>query len=141
MSKCKCQKCGRILTNPESIKRGYGATCFRIIKLSQTNKTEPEQPEKLDINEIKLFITSEIQKALKDFNFSKTINNDNTEDTGIVPIKIKKMPKFNILEVNKRMVVKELKEQLAKGIKNMLQEVGSFDEQIDFLEIPVGISA
>lgn len=99
---CKCKKCGRILTNPESIKRGYGATCFRIVQLQQENKkVQPEQPEKLDINEIKTFITSEIQKALKDFNFSRPINNDNVEGIGIVPIRIKKMPKFNILEVNK----------------------------------------
>lgn len=132
----RCKRCNHILKNPESIKRGMGKVCYRI---SQLNK--PEQPEKLDMNEIKSFISSEIEKTLKNFNFNRPVNNDKTEDVGIVANKpAKKMPKFNILEVSKRMVVKELKDQLQKGINNILQEVGSFDNQINFLE-SVGIPA
>lgn len=135
----RCKRCGRKLTNPESIERKYGMKCYRIIQL-QKSEVQEEEPENFNMNEIKLFITSEIQEALKDFN--KPVNNKDTEDKGIVPVKTaKKMPKFNILEVSKRLVVKELKEQLQKGINNMLQEVGSFDTQINFLEVPVGIPA
>ena len=134
---CKCKRCGKELRSAESIKKGYGKTCYRIVQLNQTNKPEPEQAEKIDMEEIKSFISLEIEKALKNFNFSK-LNNDNTEDIVIVSIKpAKKMPKFNPLEANKHLVVKELKEQLAKGIRNMLKPMGSFDNQINFLEIPV----
>ncbi len=116
----------------------YGATCFRIIKLNQINKPEPEQPEKFDMEEIKTLITSEIEEALKELKFSRPTNNDNTKDAGYVPVKnTKKMPKFNIMEVNKCLVVKELKEQLSKGINNILFEVGSFDSQLRFLEVPI----
>ena len=130
----KCLRCGHILTNKQSIERGYGKTCYRIINLQKAEEPKP------DMKEIKKLITSEIQKVLKEFNFNKPIIHNNTGDNGIVPIRIAKMPKFNPFEVNKRLVVKELKEQLAKGIDNVLKEVGSFDEEINFLE-PVGVSA
>ena len=133
MCEIRCKRCGRILKNQKSIQLGYGKTCYRI---SQLNK--PKQPEKLDMKEIKTFITSEIQKALKEFNFSKPIVQNIT--SGIIPIKPNNMPKFDPIEVNKRLVVKELKEQLQKGIENVLQKVGSFDEQINFVE-PIGILA
>ncbi len=130
----RCKRCNHILHNPESIKRGYGKTCYRIIQLQE------KQPEKFDTKEIKTLITSEIQRILKEFNFNRPIIHNNTEDIEIVPIRITKIPKFNPIEVNKRLVIKELKEQLQKGINNVLQEVGSFDEQINFLE-PIGILA
>ena len=134
----RCKRCGRKLTNPESIERKYGMKCYRIIQLQKSEVQE--EPENFNMNEIKLFITSEIQEALKDFNFNKPVNNKDAEDKGIVPVKTaKKMPKFNILEVSKRLVVKELKEQIQKGINNILQDVGSFDNQINFLEVPIGI--
>lgn len=130
----RCKRCNHILHNLESIKRGYGKTCYRIIQLQEI------QPEKFDIKEIKTLITSEIQRTLKEFNFNRLITHNNAEDIEIVPIRITKIPKFNPIEVNKRLVIKELKEQLQKGINNVLQEIGSFDEQINFLE-PIGILA
>ena len=136
---CKCKRCGRKLKNQKSIQLGYGATCYRIVKLNQIDK--PEKSEKFDMNEIKSFITLEIAEALKEFNFSRPINNDKTTEIGIVPIRINKPPKFNILETNKRMVVKELREQLSKGIENILQDIGSFDEDINFYEAPMMVEA
>lgn len=126
----RCKRCNRILTSKESIKRGYGLTCYRIVQLQE------KQPA-FDMEEIKTFITSEIQRTLKEFNFSRTTTQNN--NVGIVPVKIKitKMPKFDPNEVNKRLVVKELKKQLKKGINNVLQKVGSFDSDINFLEVPV----
>lgn len=35
---CKCQRCNRELTTPESIKRGYGETCYRIVSNFKTNR-------------------------------------------------------------------------------------------------------
>lgn len=129
----RCKRCGRILKKKRSIQLGYGNTCYRIIQLQKAK--QPEQPEQFDMKEIKVFITSEIQKALKEFNFNRPIINNNTENNGIIPpIKPTNIPKFNPIEANKRLVVKELKEQIQKGINNILQEVGSFDEQINFIE-------
>lgn len=39
---CKCKMCGRKLTSKKSIELGFGATCYRIFKLQETNKPEPE---------------------------------------------------------------------------------------------------
>ena len=40
----KCQKCGRKLTDPESIKRGYGPECWgRIQGIHISEKEEDEQ--------------------------------------------------------------------------------------------------
>jgi len=38
-----CQRCGRKLTDPRSIKRGYGPVCLRKLLL-QAKKTEVGQP-------------------------------------------------------------------------------------------------
>lgn len=133
----RCKRCNRKLSNKLSIEHGYGAKCYRIITL-QKQETKPEIKSEFDMKEIKSFITLEIQKTLNKFDFSRHIMN-NSNDVGIVPIRIAKMPKFNIDEVNKRLVVKELKEQLEKGIDNVLQEVGSFDDKINFLETPIEV--
>jgi len=132
----KCKRCGRELRSEKSIKRSYGKTCYRIVQLQEANK-----PEQFDMKKIKTFITLEIQRVFKEFNFNSPVIHNNSEDIGVVPIRIIKMPKLNPFEINKRLVVKELKEQLQKGINNMLQEIGSFDNQINFLEAPVGILA
>lgn len=131
MCEIRCKRCNHILTNKLSISRGMGDTCYRIIQLQKAK--QPEQPEQFDMKEIKVFITSEIQKALKEFNFNRPVINNNTENNGIIP-KTTNIPKFNPIEANKRLVVKELKEQIQKGINKILQEVGSFDEQINFIE-------
>ena len=159
----RCKRCNAILKAKKSIELGYGRTCYRIHLLQEANKpkntidfereiiilkdqivmmgkyiriqeiTEPE-PEQFDTIEMKSFIKLEIRRVLNGFSFSKTAN---TKDVGIVPNKITKMPVFNPLESNKRLVMKELKSELLKGISNVLHEVGSFDEQINFLEMPI----
>lgn len=35
---CKCKRCGRELTTPESVKRGYGSICYRIIASRDAKK-------------------------------------------------------------------------------------------------------
>ncbi len=135
----RCKRCNRILKKESSIKRKYGDICWRIIKLQKIE--QPKRPEQFDMKEIKLFITSEIQRILKEFNFNRPIIHKNLESIGKIPsIRIIEIPKFNLIEVNKRLIIKELKEQLQKGINNVLQEVGSFDEQISFYEVPIEIS-
>jgi len=124
----KCKKCNRWFKNKRANNTHYSRMHGNIQSQEEINTS-------FDFNEIKVFITSEIKKALKELNFSKSdiINDD--DNVGIISIKpAKKMPKFNSFETNKHLVVKELKEQLSKGIENVLKEVGSFDNQINFLE-------
>ena len=132
MCEIRCKRCGRTLKNQKSKELGYGPTCYRIVQLQKI------QPEKLDMIEIKHFITSEIQRVFRDSNFNRIATQHN--DSEIVPIKVDKPPNFDPIEVDKRLVIKELKNQLEKGIKNILYKVGSFDDQIAFIEIPVEIS-
>lgn len=35
---CNCQKCGKKLTDPESMKRGYGPECWEQISGEKTTK-------------------------------------------------------------------------------------------------------
>ncbi|KKM79362.1 hypothetical protein LCGC14_1350770 [marine sediment metagenome] len=125
----KCKKCNRWFKT----KRGCN-----IHNRMHKNIQGQEEPG-FDMNEIKLFITSEIQIALKELNFNRSTIRNSEGNVGILPVKITKMPKFNPVESNKRLVVKELKIQLAKGINNILQKVGSFDDKINFYETPIGI--
>ena len=131
----KCEECKRWFKT----KRGHDVHYNRMHKYIKR-----QEELTFDTNEIKVFITSEIRRVFNDF--KKSINyNNNTENRGILPIRIAKMPVFNPFESDKRLVIKELKEQLEvmvkDGIGNVLQEIGSFDEQITFLEVPIGILA
>ncbi len=104
----KCEICNRWFKN----KRAYTTHYSRMHK---NTKNQEDVNIGFDMNEIKTFITSEIEKALKLVNFNKPVNNDNNKGIGIVPIKTaKKMPKFNILEVSKRLVVNEMKKIFIK---------------------------
>lgn len=38
-----CKRCGKELKNPNSIKLGYGKTCYRIITLQETKKEETNE--------------------------------------------------------------------------------------------------
>ncbi|MHA2282510.1 MAG: DUF6011 domain-containing protein [Promethearchaeota archaeon] len=44
----KCKRCGRVLRSEESIKRGYGKSCYRIVQLNQ----KLEQSETPDTTEL-----------------------------------------------------------------------------------------
>jgi len=41
-----CLVCGRLLTNPVSVDRGIGPTCWRRIQLNYTLEDYPEEAEK-----------------------------------------------------------------------------------------------
>ena len=130
MIKCKC---GRWF----GTKKGHNIHYSKMHKHTQKQKCV----NVFDFNEIKLFITSEIQRMLKEFNFNSVVVKSNEVRVGIVPIKnVKQMPVFDPFESNKRLVIKELKESLLKGIGNVLKEIGSFDDQLNFLDVPIKIS-
>ena len=54
---CKCKRCGRVLKSPESIKRGYGKTCYRIVQFQETTKSEV----KTEVNQEIAFLKLEIR--------------------------------------------------------------------------------
>lgn len=48
----KCQNCGKKLTDPESVKRGYGPECWDRITGTQVQASAPEEeqvPGQMDI--------------------------------------------------------------------------------------------
>ena len=56
----KCKRCGKELRSQESIKRGYGKTCYRIVQLQEVKESEV----KPKINQEIAFLKMEI-KMLK----------------------------------------------------------------------------
>jgi len=59
----KCKRCGRKISNKESIERGYGAKCYRIIQLGKRQ----ENPNESVIEEL----LNRIRKLELDNNFIK----------------------------------------------------------------------
>lgn len=47
---CRCKICGRMLTNPESIVRGYGSECYNKIHSDTKNSCS------FDVNEIEMLV-------------------------------------------------------------------------------------
>ena len=43
MENIKCKLCNRVLTNPESIKLGYGKKCYRVFQLQQSALQEANE--------------------------------------------------------------------------------------------------
>ena len=102
----KCKRCERKLTNLESIKRGYGLKCFRIIQLQK-------QKQSINILEIRQYIQQEIKRFMKIRNV----------ETSIIPIEVSKPPKFNKNEMDFKLVVNELKQVFQNGIEHYLQPI------------------
>ncbi|MBA7497218.1 hypothetical protein ES702_07830 [subsurface metagenome] len=103
----KCLKCGRRLTNPESIKRQYGKTCFRIIQLQK-------QKQSIDILEIRQYIRQEIKRFMKIQNV----------ETSIIPIEVNIPPKkISKTKMDFTLVVNELKQVFQNGIEHYLQPI------------------
>ncbi|MFX1567830.1 MAG: DUF6011 domain-containing protein [Promethearchaeota archaeon] len=81
MSECRCKRCGRVLTNKKSIKRGYGSICYQIVQLNEPKPKTNEIPTEM-INEID-FLKMEInflKRQLKELRLSGVqINTDAIE--------------------------------------------------------------
>ena len=108
MSEHKCLRCGRILSNPKSIKLGYGKKCYRIIQLNTTEK--PEIPNNTIMEEL----LNRVRKLELDNNFMKhqlkhktfvNISKDSELDWDI-PKEVKEIRDESKIQFN--FVVKEL---------------------------------
>lgn len=73
----KCKLCGHKLSNPESIKRGYGKTCYRIIQLNKSKVEEESLIEELQ-NEI-LILKEQINSIGKYIRIGELTNNNTSE--------------------------------------------------------------
>jgi len=65
MCEIRCKRCGHVLTSPESIERGMGEICYRIVQLQEINK--PEQPNSSVLEEL----LKRVRKLELDNNFMK----------------------------------------------------------------------
>ena len=127
----KCKSCGRILTNPESIKLGYGKTCYRIFQHQQSVITEPQEIVELKQKWNRLSLKNSVleKKILKLETAMKSImkhgiqiNDQLTNNTEAIE-RIKKendVPKTE-QEINFMVIIQELKFYFEKGIQ--LEEV------------------
>ncbi|HDZ18120.1 hypothetical protein LCGC14_1110460 [marine sediment metagenome] len=132
---CKCKRCGKELRSVESVKRGFGATCYRIFKLQEANNSEV----KPEINQEIAFLKMEI-KMLK-----RMIRNIHVK--GIVePIERIKQdnqrPERTENTGNMTSVVKEMKKIFTENFnyRDILKSVNPIEEPV-IPPIMVGISA
>lgn len=64
----KCQKCGRKLTDPESVERGYGPECWGGIAAHYlSGQTEPEEciPGQMTIEDFPEYLPIEVKDKEK----------------------------------------------------------------------------
>lgn len=53
-----CKRCGRLLTDPDSVKRGYGAICYALLARENKEIPEPVKFGGLDLDELADLIDS-----------------------------------------------------------------------------------
>lgn len=103
---CKCKRCGRVLTNPESIERKYGSTCWNIVQLQKKNENlTPDRNFEQELEFLKYEIRF-LKRQLKEIKQNSSIINVEPIDR----IKHdKERPERANNEINLFLVVKELK--------------------------------
>ena len=117
-----CKRCGRVLKSEQSIKLGYGATCYRIFKLQEANKPEVNP----DMNQEIAFLKMEI-KTLK-----RMIRNIHVKGIAEPIERIKhdnQRPERTENEGNMSSVVKEMKKIFTKDFNyhNILKSVNPIE--------------
>jgi len=110
----KCKRCNRVLMSKESIERGYGPTCYRIITLRDLNLgRDPLVPNLAQLGKYDLdlnFLKCEIKFLKKQL---KELKNKGLPYTNVNPIERIKQdehrPEREQFKVEFNVVVKELK--------------------------------
>ena len=99
----RCKRCNRILSHPESIQRGYGSTCYRIMQTNKDQEKNQFQKEiqflKCEIKFLKRQLQEIKQKGILLNNF-ESIERIKQEDF---------TPEKNKFKMNFNFVIKELK--------------------------------
>ncbi|MFW9881365.1 MAG: DUF6011 domain-containing protein [Candidatus Thorarchaeota archaeon] len=108
MEKITCNRCGRPLRSTESIKKGYGPKCFKIIQLQ---KKSPENELKTEID----FLKCEINMIKRQLKNSQSIS-PGPRSEPIDRIKREEnLPERNKDITNFNMVINELKTIFNQG--------------------------
>ncbi|GAG82325.1 unnamed protein product [marine sediment metagenome] len=104
----KCKRCGRELRSEESIKRGFGKRCYRIVQLNQKSQETITSDITELLNRIrKLELDNNfIKTQLKHKRFTTTKHSDEDLDWNIKPEVKEKIDTYKI-EFN--VIVKELR--------------------------------
>jgi len=122
---CKCKRCNRELTSLESIKRGYGKLCYRIVQLEQLKQEDKRILEELLVRVKKLELDNNFMKCqLKHKVFA-----GKSEDSRLnwdVPKEVKEIRNEYKMEFN--VVIKELKIILNNG-ESVLEKDFRFDDE------------
>ena len=130
MPEFRCKRCNRILKNKESIERGYGVKCYKIIQLNNIEKLKPE------INDEIAFLKCEI-KTLK-----RMLRNIQINGGAINPIErikqVEKRPEQNTNTGNMANVVSEMKVVFTEDFNyhNVLSPINPIEELVS---IPMSI--
>ena len=104
--KVRCKRCNRILTSRESIERGYGPTCYRIMQLQEQNSEPNPQKYNQDFN----FLKCEIKFLKRQLKELKQKGITATEINSIERIRQDEhRPERDKFKVEFNVVVKELK--------------------------------
>lgn len=118
MQKVTCKRCGRTLTSPESIKRGYGPRCFKIAHLQEKNQEQNQELEEIQEEKITTeidFLKCEInmiKRQLKQAQYRPIVH----EARPIERIKREEQrPEKNINMTNFSTVINELKTIFTQG--------------------------
>lgn len=120
MEKMRCKLCGRILTNPESIKRGYGKTCYNVVQFKQDNTLED------DVNFLK-FEVKFLKRQLAELKrYGTSVQKANTEAIERIKQETRKEQSPN--QVNMVVVIKELKVLLQQNKEDILKKKLSDEE-------------
>lgn len=141
-----CKRCGKELRSVESIKRGFGATCYRIVQLQKAE--QPEQPEPIN-NSILEELLNRVKRLELDNNFMKhqlkhkTIVSKSKDSELNLDLKpeVKKAMEETKIEFN--FVVKELKVIFHENFNyhDVLSPIQGRIEPEVFPLIPIVISA
>jgi len=116
----RCKLCGRILTNPESIKRGYGKTCYNVVQFKQDNTLED------DVNFLK-FEVKFLKRQLAELKrYGTSVQKANTEAIERIKQETRKEQSPN--QVNMVVVIKELKVLLQQNKEDILKKKLSDEE-------------
>ena len=107
MENIRCKRCGRILTNPNSIELGYGRKCYQIMQLNKAS-LGPN-------NDIILGLVDRVRKLELDNTFMKYQLKHKTITIGQNVEAIERIkqdhhrPERNVMKVQFNVIVKELK--------------------------------
>ena len=119
----RCKRCKAKLTNLESIKMGYGKTCYRIIQLQERveNKQESYKIEinflKCEINMLKRMMKQIQTMGIKNIEAIERIRNEGER------------PERDANKGNFFVIVKELKIFLDGDFKKKLVKAGTYTDK------------